>query len=109
MQAIRNHNPEFIFDNPGESDLSSHVNFNILVKIALERNLFVSPILEQCKFLKNLGIEDRLDRLIKLNPEKKIHSEINGIKKLIDPESMGTLFKVLAVFDSEKPNIDGFG
>ena len=108
LQAIRSHTPEFILDNPGESDLSSHVNFSILAKVALERDLFVSPIIEQFKFLKNLGIENRLDQLIKLNTEKKIESEINGIKKLIDPESMGTLFKVLAIFDSKGSNIEGF-
>lgn len=108
LQAIRSHTPKFILDNPGESDLSSHVNFSILAKVALERDLFVSPIIEQFKFLKNLGIENRLDQLIKLNTEKKIESEINGIKKLIDPESMGTLFKVLAIFDSKGSNIEGF-
>tara|TARA_X000001036_G_scaffold438550_1_gene486683 strand:+ start:207 stop:1268 length:1062 start_codon:yes stop_codon:yes gene_type:complete len=108
LQAIRSHTPEFILDNPGESDLSSHINFSILAKVALERDLFVSPIIEQFKFLKNLGIENRLDQLIKLNTEKKIESEINGIKKLIDPESMGTLFKVLAIFDSKGSNIEGF-
>ncbi len=108
LQAIRNHTPEFILDNPGKSDLSSHVNFSILVKVALERNLFVSPVLEQYKFLRNLGIEDRLKQLIKLNPEKKIYSEINGIKKLIDPENMGTLFKVLAISNSKVANIEGF-
>ena len=108
LQAIRNHTPELILDNPGESDLSSHVNFGILTKIALERNLFVSPIIEQFKFLKNLGIEHRLKKLIKLNPKNKIHSEINGIKKLIDPKRMGKLFKVLAISDNKEPKIEGF-
>ncbi len=108
LQAIRNHSPEFILDNPGESDLSSHVNFGILAKVALERNLFVSPIIEQFKFLKNLGIKNRLEQMIKLNPEKKIHSEINGIKKLIDPENMGKLFKVLAISDIKGLYIEGF-
>ena len=108
LQAVRSHTPESILDNPGESDLSSHVNFSILAKVALERGLFVSPIIEQFKFLKNLGIENRLERLIELNTEKKIESEINGIKKLIDPKSMGALFKVLAIFDSKVSNIEGF-
>ena len=108
LQAIKNHTPEFILDNPGKSDLSSHVNFSILAKVALERDLFVSPVLEQYKFLKNLGIENRLKQLIKLNPEKNIYSEINGIKKLIDPENMGTLFKVLAIFDGKLDDLEGF-
>ena len=108
LQAIKNHTTEFILDNPGKSDLSSHVNFSILAKIALERDLFVSPVLEQYKFLKNLGVENRLEQLIKLNPEKNIYSEINGIKKLIDPENMGTLFKVLAIFDGKLDDLEGF-
>ena len=64
--------------------------------------------MEQYKFLKNLGIENRLEQLIKLNPEKNIYSEINGIKKLIDPENMGTLFKVLAIFDGKLADLEGF-
>ncbi len=108
LQAIKSHTPEFILNNPGKSDLSSHVNFSILAKVALERGLFVSPVLEQYKFLKNLGIENRLKQLIKLNPGKNIYSEINGIKKLIDPENMGTLFKVLAIFDGKLADLEGF-
>jgi len=108
LQAIKNHNSNFILDNPGESDLSSHVNFGILANIALERNLRVSPIIEQYKFLKNLGIETRMKRLIENKPTNKLIAEIKGIRKLIDPENMGKLFKVMAFSNRKNIEIEGF-
>ena len=84
-------------EKPGQSDLSSHVNFRLLKEIAIKKNLYVSPIKEQRNFLLELGIEERLKSLTK-NVSSAIAQKLaSEIKRLIDPDKMGTLFKVIAV------------
>ena len=106
LQAVNKHKFLGVLEKPGQNDLSSHVNFRLLKEIALKKNLYVSPIKEQRSFLLELGIKERLKSLTK-NVSLAIAETINSeIKRLIDPDKMGSLFKVIAITKTKR-NLEG--
>ena len=96
LQGVRNHNYVPILDEVGSVDLSAHVDFNSLSNIASARNLYVYDIITQAEFLKEFGIDIRLNMLKKQNPDL---SNIlnNQYHRLVSLSQMGNLFKVLRV------------
>ncbi len=102
LQAVNNHKFRGVLENPGQSDLSSHVNFRLLKEIAIKKNLYVSPVKEQRHFLLEIGIKERLKSLTK-NVSSAIAETVNSeIKRLIDPDKMGSLFKVIAITKTKR-------
>ena len=71
LQAVKDHQYIDPLSNPGNSDLSSKVNFSILAKVAEELNAKVHGPIKQNVLLKNLGIELRCEQLIQNNPSKE--------------------------------------
>ena len=61
---------------------------------------------EQQKFLLELGIMERLKSLSKNVSSAMAQKLVTEIKRLIDPDKMGTLFKVIAV-TKNKRNLEG--
>lgn len=102
LQAVNNHKFRSILDKPGQSDLTSHVNFKLLKEIAIKKNLYVSPVKEQQNFLLELGIKERLKSLTK-NVSSTIAERVETeVKRLIDPDKMGSLFKVIAITKTKR-------
>ncbi len=102
LQAVNKHKFKSILEKPGQSDLSSHVNFKLLKEMARKKNLYVSPVREQQKFLLELGIKERLKSLTK-NVSSAIAETVDSeVKRLIDPGEMGSLFKVIAITKTKK-------
>ena len=102
LQAVTKHKFKSVLEKPGQSDLSSHVNFKLLEKIASKKKLYVSPVREQQKFLLELGIKERLNSLTK-NVSSAIAETLNSeVKRLIDPDKMGSLFKVIAITKTKR-------
>ena len=89
-------------EKPGQSDLSSHVNFRLLKEIAIKKNLYVSPVKEQRNFLLELGIEERFKSLTKNVSSALAKTVESEIKRLIDPDKMGSLFKVIAITKTKR-------
>ena len=102
LQAINKHESKSVLEEPGQSDLSSHVNFNLLMKIANKKNLYVSPLTNQQNFLIELGIKDRLKILTKNVSSAIAETIASEVKRLIDPDKMGTLFKVVAITKNKR-------
>ena len=96
LQTIRNHNFTNLFDNIGEQDISSHVNFDELIEIAKKNNLKIDEFSNQKDFLVKYGILERKKMLINKNPFKKTDINIQ-IQKLIGNDQMGKLFKCLVI------------
>ena len=97
LQAVSDHKFSSILEKPGQSDLTAHVNFKLLKEIASKKNLYVSPVKEQHNFLLQLGINERLKSLTK-NVSSTIAERVETeVKRLIDPDKMGSLFKVIAI------------
>ncbi|WP_375658772.1 class I SAM-dependent methyltransferase [Bartonella sp. MR30HLJHH] len=98
LQALSKHRFRDIFDAPGEQDLTSHVGFFFLKKIAHKQGCF-SEIFEQGDFLLRMGLLERAKQLgagKSATLQDKIRQDI---ERLAGPDQMGKLFKVLHVCD----------
>jgi NADH dehydrogenase [ubiquinone] 1 alpha subcomplex assembly factor 7 len=94
LQAVRQHRGTDILDRPGETDLSAHVDF-----AALARATGISTFgpVGQGDFLRRLGIAERAEVLKARATLSQRHAIDAALARLIDPDQMGTLFRVLAV------------
>lgn len=108
LQAVRGHRRVDPFATPGEVDLSSKVDFAALARAARARGAAVfGPVTQKC-FLEQLGIRTRLARLAQGKPPAVAAELESGVHRLLDPEGMGTLFRVLALTGAEEPVPPGF-
>ncbi|HVJ23954.1 MAG TPA: SAM-dependent methyltransferase, partial [Burkholderiales bacterium] len=84
------------FLNPGQQDITAHVDFSALAAAARETGLEVLGYATQAQFLVNCGITDVL---AEANVENALHYApiAAEAQKLLSPAEMGELFKVLAV------------
>ena len=81
---------------PGHTDLSVRPDFDLIKKIAiLEKCEVIGPI-NQGFFLESLGINERIERLIKKNPLLK-DILLSQRDRLIKKDYMGEKFKVLII------------
>jgi len=97
FQAMRAHGFANPYENPGEADLTAHVDFAALADAARKGGAEVHGPVEQGHFLRGLGIEARAARL-QLNASKEMGETIAGqLERLTSGNGMGTLFKVLAL------------
>ncbi len=108
LQAVKKHQYTNIFDTPGMCDLTAHVDFENVARIALGDGLAVHGPTIQGAFLKELGIDVRAERL-KVNASEAQKVDLDsGLKRLIDTDQMGSLFKVLALCHDPQIDIAGF-
>ncbi len=108
LQAIEKHKYASIFERPGHADLSSHVNFCKIIDIAKTRGLKTHGPAMQGKFLNEMGIAERVRILNKsATPEQK-KDILSALNRLIAPDEMGTLFKVLAMTSDHGLEVTGF-
>ena len=95
LQAVRKHNYLDPFFKPGNSDITSHVNFKLFKEILNKNNLDVKKITEQSEFLKKIGILERANILSKKMTFKEKANMFYRLKRLLNPQEMGVLFKVI--------------
>jgi NADH dehydrogenase [ubiquinone] 1 alpha subcomplex assembly factor 7 len=108
LQSIKNHKKNNVFENLGQADVTSLVNFKLLREHFRCKNLIVKNVVTQSFFLKKLGILERAER-ISLNMSFKEKSDLHSrLKRLLNPYSMGELFKVFFAFKKNSKNIIGF-
>lgn len=102
LQAVKNNAFTDPLAEPGEADLTAHVDFQALAQAAGEGGALTPIIPVQGEFLEALGIHARAHRLKRDNPERT--SEIDSaVERLISPQQMGTLFKALAIHEQMTP------
>lgn len=107
LQSVKNHEFADPFENPGEQDLTAHVNFVELANLGRLRGLRVSGPVEQGHWLKSLGIDARAQSLTSASPDRS--QEIEAARnRLVEASEMGSLFKVLAMTSPEFPTPEGF-
>ena len=83
--------------NPGQADLTAHVDFGTLAYVGKSLGLNAYGPVAQGKFLIALGLQQRYERLLANASEEQASLLSTGAQRLIDPEAMGELFKVLAL------------
>ena len=107
LQAVRGHRFSPVLANPGEQDLTSHVDFETVERAGREAGASVTRIVTQGDWLKRLGIEARAAGLTQSNPERADDIR-SAVERLTSAEHMGELFKVIAIHSADWPAPAGF-
>ena len=81
---------------PGLQDITAHVDFTAMARVALENGLDLLGYTSQAAFLIDAGIGDLLLRTSPSDAARYL-PQANALQKLVSPAEMGELFKVLAV------------
>ena len=108
LQAVRRHRPHPVLGDPGEADLTAHVDFPALARAALARGARVFGPVAQGRFLQALGIEARAARLRRRANAGQAAAIDSALRRLTQPDGMGTLFKALALAHPALPSPPGF-
>ena len=109
LQALKRHAFVDPLAEPGEADLTTHVDFHRLAQAAIAGGARAHGIAIQGDFLKALGIEARAAALqARATPAQAADIE-NALARLTErgPTGMGELFKVLAVTDRSIDAVPG--
>lgn len=107
LQAVKQHEFANPFENPGDHDLTAHVNFPEIVALAHMQDLRVSGPVEQGPWLQALGIDTRAQQLAHQSPDRA-EEVISMRNRLVEPGEMGALFKVVAILSTDWPEPEGF-
>ena len=107
LQAMKSHQKVDVFAHPGDADLTAHVDFELLQHVAEQHGADVMGLQHQGEWLRQMGIETRMEALQRRNPSEK-----DKIKRqrdrLVEDNQMGTLFKVLGICGRRWPFGVGF-
>ena len=107
LQAVRGHRYAAVLHDPGEQDLTAHVDFGALAKAASAGGAEATKVVTQGAWLERAGIRARADALARANPEKAEAIRL-ALGRLVGADAMGELFKVIAVHSGDWPRPAGF-
>lgn len=108
LQALKAHLFHPVLSDPGEADITAHVDFTSLMAIAREAGHQVGPLVNQGEFLIRMGAQLRLEMLLRqANPMQK-EPLISGLERLISPQAMGELFKVMGFTSDARVELPAF-
>ena len=97
LQAVTKHKYCDVLKNFRNSDITYNLSFNLINMIIKKLGPCSSLSTTQKEFLKNLGILDRAEMLSKNISFSKKADIYYRIKRLIDENQMGNLFKVMLI------------
>ena len=108
LQAVRRHEPIDPLEDPGEADLTAHVDFEALGGAVQTHGASLHGPVTQGDFLRRLGIGLRAERLKKSAPAQTEAIDA-ALARLTGPApGMGEMFKVLAFSQRNLPAPPGF-
>ena len=108
LQSIKNNKKNILFDNIGDAEITSLVNFNLLKTYFKKKNLKTNNIVTQEFFLKRMGIIDRTEILCSKMSFQAKSDIYYRLQRLLNPKLMGELFKVIFAFKFKKKFSTGF-
>jgi SAM-dependent MidA family methyltransferase len=109
LQAMRDHAYADVLRDPGEADLTAHVDFAALTRAAESAGAAAHGPVAQGVFLERLGIAARAARLKRGADAAQAARIDTAVARFTAPESsMATLFKVLVVTPKGAPPPPGF-
>ncbi|GBM12624.1 Protein arginine methyltransferase NDUFAF7, mitochondrial [Araneus ventricosus] len=97
FRSFKKHHLHDPLKNVGEADLTADVDFQFLKKHAGGKAVTFGPV-TQASFLKNMGIDIRLERLMQHATPENQKSLKTGYDMLVNPNQMGERFKFLALY-----------
>jgi SAM-dependent MidA family methyltransferase len=95
LQGLKDHQEVDPLDDPGNTDLTTHVDFEAL---CLAAPCCYSKVTPQGVFLERLGITQRAQILAKHMEPVQIEAHIAAHRRLTHPHEMGNLFKVVGLY-----------
>ena len=108
LQSVKNHKKNMLFENIGNADITSLVNFNLLKTYFKTKSLETNDVVTQEFFLKKMGIINRAEALSKkMNFQEKMEIYYR-LQRLLNPKQMGELFKVIFTFKLKNKFSTGF-
>jgi NADH dehydrogenase [ubiquinone] 1 alpha subcomplex assembly factor 7 len=109
LQGVRAHKTVDPLENPGQADLTSHVDFEALATAAMRWGLHAIGPVTQGNFLRAIGIALRAENLKRGRDPATVADVDAALARLTAPSpGMGELFKVLALVHPSLPSPPGF-
>jgi NADH dehydrogenase [ubiquinone] 1 alpha subcomplex assembly factor 7 len=102
LQAVKGHGFANPFDNPGDQDLTAHVDFATLAGMAELSGAAVHGPVAQGDFLGLLGIAERAAALARAHPDRG-GDLAEAHRRLTHPSEMGALFRAMALIGKGWP------
>ncbi|KAK4513375.1 uncharacterized protein ATC70_005372 [Mucor velutinosus] len=111
LRAIKDHKIIHPMCDPGSADLSADVDFSFLKKaIQSGSDITAYGPITQKDFLQALGIQARIETLFRNAKNSAARkSLLDGAERLMDPEAMGRIYKVLAFANNAGHNKEPVG
>jgi len=106
LQAVEGHRFADPLENPGEQDLTAHVDFETIAAAVRSRGAHPSRVVSQGIWLESIGIAARAMALASKNPADT-YSIAAARRRLCDEGQMGQLFKVMAITGPGWPEVAG--
>ncbi|MCV6585072.1 MAG: SAM-dependent methyltransferase [Marinibacterium sp.] len=104
LQALRDHQYCDPLADPGQADLTAHVDFEALAQASPSASSALTP---QGVFLEHLGITARAQALAAPLSGAALDALVAAHRRLTHPEEMGQLFKVLGFHPSHAGPLPG--
>lgn len=95
LQALSAHQHADPLWDPGERDITAHVNFAVLRDAVRAAGVYATEIVTQGDFLRGIGIEDYAGNLRKQATPEQAKDLILAVQRLTAASEMGRLFKVM--------------
>ena len=108
FQAVKDHRPVDPFAEPGEADLTAHVDFEPIAAAARAAGAAATGLTEQGALLGRLGIAARAERLGRGLDAARLTQHLAAHRRLTDPTEMGRVFKAIALHPPGSPPPPGF-
>ncbi|MQX36583.1 class I SAM-dependent methyltransferase [Roseospira navarrensis] len=108
LQAVRGHRYHPVLRDLGTADLTTHVDFEALSRSVAAFGAAAHGPVEQGVWLRALGAEARAAMLRQGGSPEQDAEIQRAVRRLIDPEEMGRLFRAFAVTGTESDVLPGF-
>ncbi len=108
LQVVKEHAYHDVLIEPGTADISAHVDFSVVAQTARSEGAQVFGPVEQGLWLRRLGATARETQLSAGKPKDQVAAIRSSIRRLIEPDGMGALFKVIALASPNASALAGF-
>ncbi len=108
LQAVKAHRYHRVLDDLGRADLTAHVDFGHLGRIARAAGLRALGPEPQGSWLAGLGLTMRVAQLTRGKPANEAAAIAAAAQRLSAPDGMGLLFKVMAFAHPSLARLEGF-
>ena len=108
LQAVRGHRYWPPLASPGRADVTAHVDFDALARVAIDAGAVAHGPVPQGRFLERLGLTIRVETLCKGKDAASAETIRTGAHRIAAPDQMGEIFKVMCLTAPGLPTPAGF-